>query len=101
MRSGSGGGPWENPGAAQGDAQGMHPCISLTVGPHQVPTMPLEAARDLSIPDLLHVLREKLSLECARLREAGLAPVFSTASLGPEVSISRSVCLDERGSEVL
>ena len=31
-----------------------------------------EAARDLSIPDLLRALNEKLGLECARLQEAPL-----------------------------
>ena len=47
----------------------------------------MEAARNLSILDLLRVLNEKLDLECTRLRETRLPPVVSTASLGPEVSI--------------
>ena len=48
--------------------------------------MSLEAARNLSIPDLLRVLNEKLGLECARLRETPLPPVVSAASLESEVS---------------
>ena len=36
--------------------------------------MSLEAARDLSITDLLHVLREKLEQEYTRLREVRLPP---------------------------
>jgi len=48
-------------------------------------TMSLEAARGLSILELLHVLNEKLSLECTKLQYP-LPPVTSTASLGSEVS---------------
>ena len=47
--------------------------------------MSLEAARGLSIPDLLRVLDEKLSLECTKLRDTLPLP-FSTASLKSEVS---------------
>jgi len=46
--------------------------------------MSLEAARDLSILDLLRVLTEKLGLESFRLREACL--LLTTASLEAEVS---------------
>lgn len=49
--------------------------------------MPLEAARDLSIPDLLRVLNEKLCLECTRLQEAPLPP----ASVESEVRIPLSL----------
>lgn len=50
--------------------------------------MALEAARDLSVQDLLRVLNEKLGLECTRLRETPLPPVVSAASLEPEVMAS-------------
>ena len=42
-------------------------------------TMPFEAARDLSIPDLLRVLSEKLNQECSRLQENPLPPVVTPA----------------------
>lgn len=42
--------------------------------------MALEAARDLSIPDLFRVLSEKLNLECTRLQETPLPPVVTPAS---------------------
>ena len=44
-----------------------------------------EAVHDLSIPDLLHVLSEKISLEGARVREIALPPAVS-ASLESEAS---------------
>ena len=47
--------------------------------------MSLEVARNLSVPDLPHVLDEKLSLEYAGLRESHLPPVVS---LGSHVGIS-------------
>ena len=47
--------------------------------------MSLEAARNLSVTDLPHVLDEKLGLEYAGLRESHLPPVVS---LGPHVGIS-------------
>ena len=53
-------------------------------------TMLSEAARDLSIPDLLRVLSEKLHLECTRLRKTHL-PVVSAAELEPEVSVPQSI----------
>ena len=49
-------------------------------------TMSLETARDLSIPDLLRLLNEKLGLESARLQETPLPPLVATASLESEVS---------------
>lgn len=48
--------------------------------------MSLEAARDLSISELLRVLNEKLDLECTRLRDAPFSLVSSTASLELEVT---------------
>jgi len=47
--------------------------------------MSLEAARELSIPELLRVLGEKLDAECSRVREIPLPPAASAASLEPEV----------------
>ena len=49
-------------------------------------TMSLEAARDLSIQDLLRVLNEKLGLECARIREICPYQPALAASLESEVS---------------
>ena len=46
----------------------------------------LKAARDLSIPDLLRLLNEKLGLECTRLRETPLPPLASVASSESEVN---------------
>jgi len=62
--------------------------------------MSLEAARNLSVPDLLRVLDEKLGLEYVRLRESHLPPVVS---LGSYVRISWSchLILKECGSGVL
>ncbi|KAF9784596.1 hypothetical protein BJ322DRAFT_853518 [Thelephora terrestris] len=45
--------------------------------------MSLEAARDLSIPDLLRVLNEKLSLECTKIQ---VFPVVSADSLEFEIA---------------
>ena len=53
--------------------------------------MSLEAARNLSIPDLLRVFNEKLDLESARLRGIRLPPIASTASLETDVSVSSLV----------
>ena len=52
-----------------------------------------EAARDLSIPDLLRALNEKLGLECARLQEAPVPHTVSAAFLESEVSESQSAHL--------
>ena len=49
-------------------------------------TMSLEAARDLSIPDLLRVLNQKISLEFTTLRNALPSPAVSAGSLESEVS---------------
>ena len=61
--------------------------------------MSLEAARSLSIPDLLRVLSEKLNLECTRSQETPLPPVFTPASaVESEVRAPQSVYLTEHGS---
>ena len=49
--------------------------------------MSLEAARMLSIPELLRVLNEKLGLEHSRVQEASL--VVMVGSLEPEVRSRR------------
>jgi hypothetical protein len=51
--------------------------------------MSLEAARDLSVTDLLHMLCEKLEQEYTRLRETRLPPALSAASVELEVSVPR------------
>ena len=49
--------------------------------------MPLEAALNLSVPELLRALNEKLGLECAKTRESCLPPILdSIPSLEAEVS---------------
>jgi len=52
--------------------------------------MSLEAACDLSIPELLRVLNEKLGLEHTRLRKYHPPPAVSTTSLEAEVSLPSS-----------
>lgn len=42
--------------------------------------MSLQAARELSIPDLLRVLSEKFNVECAGLRETPVLPLITPAS---------------------
>jgi len=48
--------------------------------------MSLKAARDLSIPDLLRVLNEKIGLEFTTLRNTSLSSAVSAGSLESEVS---------------
>ena len=48
--------------------------------------MSSQAAYDLSIPELLHVLNERLDFEYARVRDIRLPPAVSVASLETEVS---------------
>ena len=48
--------------------------------------MSLEAARNLSVLELLQVLNENLDLEFARVREICFPPVVPAALLQPEVS---------------
>ena len=58
--------------------------------------MSSQAAYDLSIPELLHVLSEKLGLEFTRTRESRLPPILdSVSSLEAEVSGTWSIHLDE------
>ena len=48
--------------------------------------MSVDAAKDLSISDLLRLLGEKLDVECIKLRETRLSPTLPTTSLKSEVS---------------
>ena len=48
--------------------------------------MSLEAARNLSVLELLQVLNENLDLEFARVREICLSPAIPAAPLQTEVS---------------
>jgi len=54
---------------------------------NQPVTMSLEAARKLSIPELLHALCEKLGTEHSRVRGIPLPLAVPVASLEPEVGI--------------
>jgi len=63
--------------------------------------MSLEAALNLSVPDLLRVLNDKLILECTRVREIPLPPVLaSITTLRAEVSTALSISPNERGNEI-
>jgi hypothetical protein len=66
---------------------------SVTLLFHSSTTMSLEAARNLSVRDLLSVLNEKLNLECTRIR---VPPLVSAASPESEVrtTIDLSRCDD-------
>jgi len=64
-------------------------------------TMSSQTAHDPSILELLRVLNDKLGLGCIGVRETPLPPVVSTTSLETNVSISRSIRLNERGGWVL
>ncbi|KAF9786413.1 hypothetical protein BJ322DRAFT_1059468, partial [Thelephora terrestris] len=59
--------------------------------------MSLEAARNLSIPDLFRVLNEKLNLECTRLQETPLLPVVTPAS---EVE-SKILSIEDKARDIL
>ena len=50
-----------------------------------------EATRNLSVPDLLRLLKEKLGLEHAKLRGGPFPPAAPTASLEAEVSSTSNV----------
>ena len=63
--------------------------------------MSLEAARNLSIPDLLRVLDEKLKLEYYRLRNTQPPPFASVTLLESEVSMPQSVHPNKRSGGVL
>ena len=59
--------------------------------------MSLEAALNLSVPDLLRVLNDKLHLECTRVREIPLPPVLaSIITLRAEVSTPLSISQQTR-----
>ena len=53
--------------------------------------MSLEAARDLSITDILRILNEKVDFECARVRTIPMPPPVLAASLEAEVSAPTSI----------
>ena len=55
----------------------------------------LEAARDLSVLELLQVLDEKLDLELTRVGEICFSPVVPAASLKTEVSAPQMMWLKE------
>ena len=50
--------------------------------------MSLDVTRDLSVPDLLHILNKKLGLDCATLRKTCYPLAVSTTPLELEVSVS-------------
>ena len=60
--------------------------------------MSLEAARDLSIPDLILVLNEKLNLECSNILKSPLPPAASLASVESKVRAPSSAYLNKRGT---
>jgi len=73
--------------------------ITLPATPFVAPTiMSLEAARNLSIPDLIHVLNEKLNLEWSSLLQTPLPPSVSLASVDSDVRVPSSVHLNEHGA---
>ena len=53
--------------------------------------MAVEATRELSIPDLLHLLNDKLDLEYSRLREARPTRVDTASSVESEVRTCWSI----------
>ena len=61
-------------------------------------TMSLEAACDLSIQDLLHVLNEKLSLEWAQIRTIPTSHAVPAASLESEVSTRQPILAPMRSN---
>ena len=69
-----------------------HPCVAA---------MSLEAAINLSVPELLRVLSEKLGQECTRVREIPLPPVLaSIATLEAEVSTPWSISLNRHSNGI-
>ena len=63
--------------------------------------MSSQAAYDLSIPELLHALNEKLGLEFTRTRESRFPPIlYSVSSLEAQVSGTSSIHLDECDGEI-
>ena len=63
--------------------------------------MSLETARNLSIPDLLCLLNEKLGLGCTRLQETPFPLAVSVASLESEVSEPQSTHLNDTGDDMV
>ena len=57
--------------------------------------MSLEAARKLSVPDLIHALNEKINAEWSGLLETPLPPGVSVASVQSEVRAYWSIHLNE------
>ena len=75
---------------------------SLSVTPLlEAATMSLEAAYNLSISDLLHVLNEKLGLESSKLRGIPLPTTCSAGSLESEVSVPWWINLDKELMKVI
>ena len=71
---------------------GLHPATLFVAAA----AMSLEAALNLSVPELLRALNEKLGLECTRARGIRLPPVpASITSLEAEVSTSQPTILSE------
>ena len=54
-----------------------------------------EAAHELSVPDIIHALNEKISVEWSRLLETPIHSGVSVASVQSEVRAPWSVYLDE------
>ena len=48
--------------------------------------MSLQATSDLSVPELVRLLNEKLGLKSTGLREIRISPSISASALEPEVS---------------
>ena len=57
--------------------------------------MPSEAARELSVPDLIHALSEKINVKWSGLLETPLPPGVSVASVQSEVRACWSIHLNE------
>lgn len=57
--------------------------------------MSLEAARELSIPELIRALNEKINVEWSSLLVTPLPPGASVASVRSEVRTSWPIYLDE------
>ena len=54
-----------------------------------------EAAHGLSVPDIIHALNEKISVEWSKLMETPLHPGVSTASVQSEVRAPWPIYLDQ------
>jgi hypothetical protein len=69
---------------------------TLSLTSLEIVVMSSEAILNLSIPDLIHMLDERLGLECAKLQDTSLPPAMGSASLEAEVSEPRSTHLGGR-----